>query len=209
MRPLRALLLVVGLLPAVALVGVAAYGFLAPNTWEVRVEAVTDVAPDAVIAQVDDSRRWDDWMFVGDAGASDFVSIEYEGAHTGIGAGAGWRRSFEMGRARMVEEWEDADGYSMMWLSERAGRPREAEPNPLKPQRTNDPTAWVETTGHITVSPEGSGSALVLVHSGTGGPRPLGPFLLGALASARRDKAESQLEALVSTAEARSMRGLP
>jgi hypothetical protein len=194
-RPLRLLMLMVGLVPAIVLGLVAAYGMVGSNTWSVTSTVVLDVQAEDVTVLTDDVRKWRDWMLIDHVAEEDFMTVQSRQV-TGAGATLGWMTGFLAGEVVLSSEWEDGESYSLDWLERRAGRP-----SPTSTNSNPDPTGWVESTGTLEVRlADDNGITLTLIESGSGGPRPLGPFLLNTLETKRHDVLDQRLSALAELA---------
>ena len=198
------MLLAVGLLPAVLLLAATGYGLLAPNTWEVSASTTTEVSPDVLIDQIEDVRRWADWMFIGEAGGSDFVAVQHEGPQSGPGASTGWMRGFDMGEAVLLSEVEGAGTYAVAFEERRGARPSDDDAVSLTPEE--EPSVWVQTEGSVTITRVAGQAEVTFVETGAAGPRPLGPYLLPFVQQRREDLAVKRVQALVEVARAREAR---
>lgn len=205
MRPLRAALLVVGLIPAIVLIAVVGYGLLAPNTWAISSSVALDAAPEDVIPLAEDVTRWRDWMLVEQRDDPGFETIEQGGRPTtAAGATISWNTSYRTGDLMLTSEWEDALSYSMDWRERRAGRPPAPSSTAVLPGSRTGPTAWVETTGTVEVRLADDGITLTLLERGRAGPRPLGPFLVSSVAETRQDVLDARLTALAEVVQRRA-----
>ncbi len=201
MRPLRLMVLMVGLVPAIGLSLVAGYGMLGPNTWSVTSTVALDVQADDVTVLTDDVRKWRDWMLIDHVADDDFTTIQTRQV-TGAGATLGWMTGFLAGEVVLRSEWEDGESYSLDWLERRAGRPAPTSTDP-----TPEPTGWTESTGTLEVRlADDGGITLTLIESGSAGPRPLGPFLISTLRAKRHDVLDQRLSALAELAKVAARR---
>lgn len=202
MRALRAVLLALGLLPALVLVGVAAYGFVAPNRWEVRAETEVELPLDDLQVLTDNVARWPEWVLADVVGEDDFTSVLDQDQIAGGGATVQWMTGFLTGDAQLMYEVEMASSYTLVYQERRAGRPSAtvAQPEP-------EPTAWRQIDGELDVELLDDGRLrVVLSESGRGGPRPIGPFVVARLQDKQQDVVEAKLTALVDQAAARAER---
>lgn len=195
------MLLMVGLVPALLLCLVAGYGMIGSNTWSATSSVALNVQAEDITVLTDDVRKWRDWMLIDHVADEDFVTVQSQ-QYTGAGATLGWMTGFLAGEVVLQSEWEDGESYSLDWLERRAGRPvaTSTDPNP-------EPTGWTESTGTLEVRlADDGGITLTLIESGSAGPRPLGPFLVGTVGAKRHDVLDERLAALAELAKVAARR---
>ena len=200
MRALRVILVFVGLVPVFGLVGAVGYGFVGPNDWRVTGSTDVGVAAADVIPLTEDVRKWRNWLLVDQADVAGFTTVQ-TAQTTGAGARLEWNTSFETGGVMLINEWQDEASYALDFRERRAGRARQTSSNP-----DAEPTSWTVSEGSLVVEQTALGVRLTLGQRGTGGPRPLGPFLRGSVQKKRQSEVDRRLIALGEQAERQAER---